>query len=99
MLVGCHIAPESTVSPYASAVVFISMLHYASSAFYTYARYNNSDQTGYLLGSIGNAIFASFALWILLFGGEKGHMSKRTGADKRTSGWPFQNAQADKKRL
>jgi hypothetical protein len=37
-------------------------------------------------------------LWCILFGGSS-HISKRTGADKRTSGWPFGNSEADKKRV
>lgn len=34
----------------------------------------------------------------LVFGTEKGRISKRTGADKRTSGWPFKNEEADRKK-
>lgn len=38
-------------------------------------------------------------LWCLLFGGSNsGHISRRTGADKRTSGFPFANAAAEKKK-
>ena len=33
-----------------------------------------------------------------MFGTEKGRISKRTGADKRVSGWPFRNVERDKKR-
>jgi len=36
-------------------------------------------------------------LWILLFANTKGHISKRTKADKRTSGYPFQNSEAEKR--
>jgi hypothetical protein len=32
-----------------------------------------------------------------MFGGDPGHISKRTGADKRTSGWPFGNTVAAQK--
>lgn len=30
--------------------------------------------------------------------GNGGHISKRTGADKRTSGWPFKNSVEKKRR-
>ncbi|KAH8891069.1 hypothetical protein GQ53DRAFT_168628 [Thozetella sp. PMI_491] len=90
--------PSDTVSPYASAAVLISMLYHASAAFYAYARYGTTDQTGYLLGCLGSSVFAMFGLWVVLFAGDKGHISKRTGADKRTSGWPFKNAEADKRK-
>jgi hypothetical protein len=53
---------------------------------------------GFMLGFLGSAGLASFGLWCLMFGGEKARISKRTGADKRTSGWPFGNAEAEKKK-
>ena len=31
-----------------------------------------------------------------MFGTEKGRISRRTGADKRISGWPFRNVGSDK---
>lgn len=63
-------------------------------------RYNSSHgQIGYLLGSLGSGALATFGLWILLFADDKGHISRRTGADKRTSGFPFDNVEADKKRV
>jgi hypothetical protein len=38
-------------------------------------------------------------LWIVLFGTTAGRLSKRTGADKRTAGFPFKNEKAyDKKK-
>ena len=33
-----------------------------------------------------------------MFGTEKGRISRKTGADKRISGWPFPNVQSEKKR-
>jgi hypothetical protein len=50
------------------------------------------------LGFAGSAALAAFGTWCLLFGGEKARISRRTGADKRTSGWPFPNAEADKRK-
>ena len=75
------------------------MTYHAASAFYGYHMYNGSDsQVGYLLGSLGSVALATFGLWILMFANDQGHISKRTGADKRTSGWPFKNAEADRKK-
>ncbi|KAK0734380.1 hypothetical protein B0T26DRAFT_688270 [Lasiosphaeria miniovina] len=91
-------SPADTVSPYADAVVLVSMLYHASSTFYSYARWNGSGQMAYLLGCLGSSAFAAFGLGTLLFAGDKGRLSKRTGADKRTSGWPFKNSEADRKR-
>lgn len=44
-------------------------------------------------------VLAAGGLLIILFGKGKGHISKRTGADKRTSGFPFRNAEADKRKM
>jgi len=40
---------------------------------------------------------AAMGLWCVMFGSDPGHISKRTGADKRTSGWPFGNTIAAKR--
>lgn len=37
-------------------------------------------------------------LWVLLFGSEKGRISKKTGADKRTSNFPFNNQESAKEK-
>lgn len=74
------------------------MLYHGSTAFYCWTKYNGTDQTGFLLGFIGNATLASFGLWCLMFGGDKARVSRRTGADKRTSGFPFRNTEADKRK-
>ncbi|KAK2073592.1 hypothetical protein P8C59_007865 [Phyllachora maydis] len=90
-------SPNDAVSPYAAAVILVSMAHHATAAFYTWARFHSSGQTGFMLGCIGNTVFAAYALWVLMFGSEKVQISRRTGANKRTSGWPFKNAEADKR--
>lgn len=53
---------------------------------------------GYALGIAGYTALASLGLWCLLFASEGGRISKKSGADKRTSGFPFKNAESDKKR-
>jgi len=45
-----------------------------------------------------HALFAAIGAWVMLFGASNGHISRKTGADKRTSGFPFKNVEADKKR-
>lgn len=35
---------------------------------------------------------------MLLFGSSSGHISRKTGADKRVSGFPLPNIEADKKK-
>lgn len=91
-------APVEAISPYAAAVLFITTLHHASSAFHCWNKYSWTDQTGFLLGFLGSTIMGSFGLWCVMFGGEKARISKRTGADKRMSGFPFKNVEADKRK-
>lgn len=92
------LAPTDDVSPYANAVILLSTLYHASQAFYSYAKFSGTDAGGYFFGALGSVFLAAFGLWCLMFGGDKGHISKRTGADKRTSGFPFRNAEASKKK-
>lgn len=51
-------------------------------------------------GLVGNGALFCFGTWTLLFGADAGRVSKSTGADKRTSGFPFGNSEAarEKKR-
>jgi hypothetical protein len=45
-----------------------------------------------------SSVLAAMGLWCLLFATQDGHISRRTGADKRTSGFPFKNVEADKRK-
>ncbi|KAI1154841.1 hypothetical protein F4825DRAFT_130847 [Nemania diffusa] len=90
---------EDVPSPYAAPVLLLTTLHHAASAFQGWARYTATDQAGYLLGFVGSAGLAAFGTWCLLFGGEKARISRRTGADKRTSGFPFRNAEANRRKV
>jgi hypothetical protein len=46
----------------------------------------------------GSAVLATVGLWIVLFGSSDGRISRKTGADKRTSGFPFKNTEAEKRK-
>jgi hypothetical protein len=50
------------------------------------------------LGTIGSGFFCAVALWCILFASSNGRISRKTGADKRTSGFPFKNAEAEKRK-
>ncbi|KAI1119675.1 hypothetical protein F5Y14DRAFT_396140 [Nemania sp. NC0429] len=85
-------------SPYVAAALFLTTLHHGAGAAYIWTRYTATGGAGYLLGFVGSAALAAFGMWCLLFGGEKARISRRTGADKRTSGFPFPNAEADRRK-
>ncbi|OIW35295.1 hypothetical protein CONLIGDRAFT_676219 [Coniochaeta ligniaria NRRL 30616] len=89
--------PSEAVTPFTNAAVLISTLYHAAFAFNAYGTYTVTSQAGYALGAGGSAVLAALGLWNVMFGGDKGHISKRNGADKRTSGFPFKNAEADKR--
>jgi hypothetical protein len=93
-------APASGSS---SAITHILTTYHGLSFIYIYTRYlhitslrrtdidSTTNTTGYILGLIGYGMLTCMGVWILVFGSAPSRRSKRTGADKRTSGWPFKN--------
>ena len=87
-------------APYAVPSVRVLTLWQSICLIYCYVWYTTSIvQIGFLIGALGYGILAAMGLWIVLFGTTAGRLSKRTGADKRTAGFPFKNDKAyDKKK-
>ena len=85
-------------APYAVPTLTISTLYHSACAFLSYARYSTTGQTSFALGAAGSTGIASIGLWCILFASSSGRISRKTGADKRTSGFPFRNREADKKK-
>ncbi|KAI9756731.1 MAG: hypothetical protein M4579_003732 [Chaenotheca gracillima] len=85
-------------APYAVPTLTTTLIYHTSLAFYSYTRWASHGTFAFAAGTAGSGLFAALGLWCLLFGSSSGKISKRSGADKRTSGWPFGNAEADKKR-
>ncbi|KAI2625232.1 hypothetical protein GGS21DRAFT_493719 [Xylaria nigripes] len=83
-------------SPYKTATLLLTTLYHATTAFHSWAYYSASDRAAHALGFTGSAVLAAFGTWCLLFAGEKARVSRRTGADKRTSGFPFRNLAAER---
>ncbi|KAF3481429.1 uncharacterized protein GIQ15_04188 [Arthroderma uncinatum] len=81
---------------YAFPVLLITSGFHAAVAGYTYSWYAGTGQAGFAAGMALSGLLAAMGLWCMLFAGS-GRISKRTGADKRTSGFPFKNVEADKK--
>lgn len=76
----------------------ITLTYHCAVAFYCYTQYVSGHALTYTIAVAAHALFAAVGGWVLLFGTTSGHISRKTGADKRTSGFPFKNAIADKKR-
>ncbi|KFY27420.1 hypothetical protein V493_03492 [Pseudogymnoascus sp. VKM F-4281 (FW-2241)] len=90
---------DAQTTPYTTPTLLLAGLYHTSISFYTYARYaqRSTSQFSYLLAATVSGILAALGLWSAMFG-NGGHISKRTGADKRTSGWPFKNTVETKRR-
>ncbi|KAF7951101.1 uncharacterized protein EAE97_002652 [Botrytis byssoidea] len=81
-------------APYAVPVLTISILYHGLIAFHCYARYTTMGTFAFALGSLGSTTLFAIGGWCLLFGTSHGRISKKTGADKRTSGFPFGNQES-----
>lgn len=87
----------SSQSPYPLTIFHVSAF------IYIYIHYTTltsalgeiqTNTTGLVLGLLGYGFLACVGIWVMVFSGAAAHVSKRTGADKRTSGWPFGNVNA-----
>ena len=84
-------------APYALPTLMVTSIFHATSAFYAYTWYVSKGQAAFALAIAGYTIIASSGLWCVLFASSHGKINRRTGADKRTAGFPFSNAEAAKK--
>lgn len=85
-------------APYALPTLTITALYHVALAFYGYGMWTETGVLSFSLGTVGSGFLAAVALWCILFASSDGRISRKTGADKRTSGFPFKNAEADKRK-
>ncbi len=96
------IEEEDPKAPYAVPTLTISFIYHAAMTFYSYGNFSTTGQSAFALGVLGSGALAVVGLWCLLFASSSGRISRKTGADKRTSGFPFGNkesASAKKKQM
>ena len=84
--------------PYAYPTLIATTTYHATSAFYLYTQVAYGFSFGFGVGLIASASLFCLGIWVLLFGSEKGRISKKTGADKRTSNFPFENKESAKEK-
>lgn len=89
--------PEDPKAPYAVPTLTITFIFHAIYAFYCYAMWTETGVSSFALGVIGSGGLFMVGGWCMLFAASDGRISRKTGADKRTSGFPFKNAEADKR--
>ncbi|KAJ5606184.1 Glutathione S-transferase/chloride channel C-terminal [Penicillium lagena] len=85
-------------APYALPTLMVTSVFHAVAAFYAYTWYAAGGQGTFALGVAGYSILAAIGLWCVLFASGDGRISRKTGADKRTTGFPFANSEAAKKK-
>ncbi|KAK8250742.1 hypothetical protein HDK77DRAFT_439180 [Phyllosticta capitalensis] len=90
--------PNDPKAPYALPTLGITATHHSLTAFYAYAMWNETGVMAFSLGMLGSSALAAVGLWCVLFASSDGRISRKTGADKRTSGWPFKNREADRRK-
>ena len=90
-------ASDSTNSknPYAQPTLVVTTTYHALTAFYLYANLTYNWNFAFTAGLIGSSVLMCMGIWCLLFGGGQS-LSKTTGADKRTSNFPFENKESAK---
>lgn len=84
-------------APYALPTLTVTSVFHASSAFYAYTWYTTGGHGAFAVAAVGGSGLAAVGLWCMLFASDNGKISRRTGADKRTTGFPFANSEAAKK--
>lgn len=84
-------------APYAVPTLILSTIFQGSCAFYAYTWYTFTGQAAFAVGVLGYTVVASIGLWCILFASSHGRISRKTGTDKRTTGYPFANREAEKK--
>ncbi|KAJ5505714.1 Glutathione S-transferase/chloride channel C-terminal [Penicillium expansum] len=84
-------------APYAIPTLMVTSIFHTACAFYAYTWYVTGGQGLFAIGVAGYSSIAAVGLWCMLFASSNGKISRRTGADKRTTGFPFKNSEAAKK--
>lgn len=90
-------AESDPKAPYAVPTLLVTSIYHTGSAFYAYTRYVANAKGVFLIAMVGYAAVAAVGLWCVLFASSHGRITRRTGVDKRVSGFPFGNREADKK--
>jgi len=91
---GVSTSASDPKAPYALPTLAITSTFHAASAFYAYMLWTEAGIFAFAFEVLGGGFFSLIALWCILFASSNGRISRKTGADKRTSGFPFKNTEA-----
>lgn len=86
-------------NPYALPTVIVTTTYHAMTAMYIYAQITyRLGSFGFYAGMVASSALFCFGVWVIVFGSEKGKISKTTGADKRTGNFPFANTESSREK-
>ncbi|KAI4754700.1 hypothetical protein E4T52_13134 [Aureobasidium sp. EXF-3400] len=84
-------ASATASSPYSSATTIATLLYHLATGVLMYVSSTSAQLSGILVaGALAHMVLGGAGLLVLVFAND-GKISKRTGADKRTSGFMFKN--------
>lgn len=89
---------EDPKAPYALPTLTITAFFHAAYAFYAYGMWTQTGILSFSLAVLGSGFFCVVAMWCILFASSDGRISRKTGMDKRTSGFPFKNKESHSER-
>jgi hypothetical protein len=82
---------DTAASPYSSSTTIATLLYHLATGILLYVSGSHAHLSGTLVvGALAHMALGGAGLLVLAFAGD-GKISKRTGADKRTSGFLFKN--------
>lgn len=96
---GVSTDPTDPTAPYAVPTLTLTLAYHATVAFYCWTQYTKGLGLPYFLAACVSGVLVAVGGWCLLFATGEGRISRKTGADKRTSGFPFKNKEADKRKV
>ena len=88
----------SPTDPNAYPTLVVTTVYHALTAFYLYAQLTYQWNFAFGAGIVGSTGLFCLGVWTIMFGGSKGRVSKTTGADKRTSSYPFKSEESAKEK-
>ncbi|KAF7196434.1 hypothetical protein HII31_02162 [Pseudocercospora fuligena] len=93
-----QISETDVENPYSYPTAVVTTIYHALSAFYLYTQVTYGFSFGFGSGLVASSTLFCFGIWVCVFGGEKARTSKTTGADKRTSNFPFTNTESSREK-
>ena len=81
-------------NPYASPVLIVTTTYHALTAFYLYTQLTYGWNFAFTCGIVASSTLFCLGMWVMMFGGDKGSVSRKTGADRRTGNFPFRNEES-----